>query len=101
LSGTDGRRSIDAGETLVASPLHLRSVRVSLPERAARELQLWVHAITPDGGSQPTPVTVEVDAAGEARPILVASGGVHEVLMPGEGLPATLTISLQPGTATS
>jgi amino acid permease len=100
LSGADGLLASEGAETLVSTPSHLRSVRVGLPVRAARELQLWVHAITPDGGSEPTPVTVEVDAVGETKPILIAAGGVHEVLMPEEGVPATLTISLQPGIAT-
>lgn len=101
LAGTDGLRAFDGAEAVISAPGHLRSVRVTLSDQSARELQLWVHAVTPGGGSQPTPVLVEVEAAGETAPVLVATGGVHAVLMPGEGVPATLTISLQPGIAIS
>ena len=99
LSGTDGQRVLDAPEAVVAVPGHLRRVRVALPEHAARELVLWVHAVTPDGASRPTPVSVEVDGPDGTPSILSARGGVHRLVISGEEAPATLTISLRSGAA--
>jgi hypothetical protein len=101
LTATDGTHAVYAADAVVASPGHLRSIRVALPNGAARELELWVHAVTPDGASQPTPVSVEVDAPGDGQPVLVAAGGIHHVVMPAGGPTTTLTISLRPGVAVS
>jgi len=101
LTATDGIHAVDVAEAVVASPGHLRSIRVALPNGAARELELWVHAITPDGASQPTPVSVEVDAPGDGQPALVATGGIHHVVMSMGGATTTLTILLRPGVAAS
>jgi hypothetical protein len=59
----------------------LRYATFHLPATAARELKVWAHKITPDGGSEGLPALLEVHCGNETRRFdLKLSGG--EVVLP-------------------
>jgi hypothetical protein len=94
-----GSRTSSGAEVLVAAPGHLRGIRVAMPDHAARELAVWVHAVTPDGGSQPTHVELQVGPAGGGLVLEATRGAVHRLVMSGEDRNLVLAISLLPGAA--
>ena len=94
LHETTGLRTVTAPETTVGAPNRLRSVSVSLPVHAARELELWVHAISSDGSSTATSSTVELVAAGDVRTIQIDGQKDGPVVVPLGHDRAVLTISL-------
>ena len=63
-NGTDEHKA-----TTVALPSLsvLRYLTLHLPQSAARQLKVWAHRITADGGSDGVPALVEVQSAGETR----------------------------------
>ncbi len=94
LHETTGLRTVTAPETTVGAPNRLRSVSVSLPVHAARELELWVHAISSDGSSTATSSTVELVAAADVRTIQIDGQKGGPVVVPLEHDRTVLTISL-------
>lgn len=94
LDETTGLRTVTAPETTVGAPNRLRSVSVSLPVHAARELELWVHAISSDGSSTATSSTVELVAADDVRTIQIDGQKGGPVVVPLEHDRTVLTISL-------
>ncbi len=59
----------------------LRYATFHLPATAARELKVWAHKVTPDGGSEGLPALLEVHCGNEIRRFdLTLSGG--EVVLP-------------------
>jgi amino acid permease len=101
LNETTGTRTVTASEAVINAPNRLRSITVSLPDHAAGELELWVHSVSADGSSMSMPSAVELLVAGEARTIPIDGLTNRPVVVPHEGNPTVLTISLAGGPAHS
>ena len=91
-------RTVVAHQAVVAAPARLASVRVALPAAASGELEVWVHAVAPDGATSPTPVTVVMEGADEPTRRQDTGAGVIRMVV-GTAAPTTLTISPTPGIA--
>jgi amino acid permease len=94
LGETTGVRTLTAAETVINAPNRLRTITVSLPGRAARQLELWVHAVSADGSSTQAPSDVEVVVAGESRTVRMDGRTDGPVIVSQGGDAAVLTISL-------
>jgi hypothetical protein len=94
LGETTGLRTLTAAETVINAPNRLRTITVSLPGRAARQLELWVHAVSADGSSTPAPSDVEVVVAGESRTVRMDGRTGGPVIVSQGGDAAVVTISL-------
>ncbi len=94
LGETTGQRAVRAAETVVHAPNRLRTITVGLPVRAARELELWIHAISPDGSSIHASSSVELVVADEAQSVRIDGRTDAAVFVAGQGGAAVVTISL-------
>jgi len=89
-----GLRTSDASEVRVNAPNRLREVHVSLPRHPARELELWIHAISADGSSTPSPSDLALVVEGDVRTYAIDERTADPVAVPLAGDPTVLTISL-------
>ena len=90
-----GERCVRASADRVPLPAALRSAAFRLPATPARQLKVWAHRIAPDGSSTDLPALLDVGGGpGEGRFDLGRQGG--QVVLPLDGAPVHLTISLPP-----
>jgi len=94
LGETTGDRQLTTAETVIHAPNRLRTVTVALPVQAARELEVWVHSISPDGSSTPASSVVELAGAGDVRTIRIDGRTQAPSVLADDGRAAVLTISL-------
>lgn len=94
LDETTGSRTVTGAEVTVHAPSRLRRVSVTLTDDAHRELELWVHSVSPDGSSTPTPSAVDLTVDGETRTLQIDSRRHAPVVVPIGGEPAVVTISI-------
>jgi len=69
---------------------------VTLPANAARELELWIHAISSDGSSTATPSDVELVVADEVRKMRI-DGHRHDPVIIPIGARASIVNIATPG----
>jgi hypothetical protein len=87
------QRQISASSGDVPAFTTLRSVVFRLPSLQPRELKVWAHQITPEGTSQPMPVSLEAQCGQETKSYdLRETGG--QIIFPLSGQPCQLTIQL-------
>ena len=79
---------------MINAPNRLRTITVALPARAARELELWIHAIAPDGSSTPASSVVELAVADDVRTVRIDGRADAALIVSEAGDAAVLTISL-------
>jgi len=93
LGETTGDRSLTAAEAIINAPNRLRTITIALPARAARELELWIHAISPDGTSTPAASALELASDGQVQALSVDGRTDAPLVVPGTGEAVLLTIS--------
>ena len=93
LGETTGDRTVTAAETVINSPNRLRTITIALPARAARELELWIHAISPDGSSTPASSAVELAADGQVQALRIDGRTDAPLIVAGSGGAILVTIS--------
>lgn len=98
---TTGHLEVDGSEARINAPNRVRDVRVSLPHLAARELELWVHAITGDGASVPVTTAVHLSVAGDVSEFQLDGRTAEPVILPIRDEPAELTLSMTSVPSTS
>ena len=77
----EGEQRLQTASDTVPMLSALRHATFHLPATSARELKVWAHRVTPDGGSEGLPVLLEVHCGNErSRFDLKLSGG--EVVLP-------------------
>jgi amino acid permease len=94
-----GDRELGGPVGVIPSPGRLRALRLDLPPSAARELTLWLHAVTPDGSSTSPATAIDV-TIGAAPPVRFV-GPVDRLELPGSDDPTTLTLSMAPGSGST
>ena len=94
LHETTGPRTLTGSEVTVHAPNRLQRISVTVPDGAHRDLELWVHAISPDGSSKPTPTAVELAVDGDTRTFRIDGRRHAPVTVPISPEQAIVTISL-------
>jgi amino acid permease len=94
LDAANGKRELEAGSGALGPLGDVRSVRFDLPRRAARELKVWAHRLTPGGESEAVPALLTLVSNGATRSLDLALAGGQVVLPLGGGASeVTLTLS--------
>jgi hypothetical protein len=86
------RQQISASSGDIPALSTLRSVVFQLPALQPRELKVWTHQITPEGISQPMPVSLEAQCGQETKSYDLKESG--QIILPLSGQPCQLTIQL-------
>ena len=101
LEESTGRRRVEGSEIVINAPNRLRSMTIDLPADIAADVSLWIHSISPDGGSLRTPVEARVHDGSAGTSFRVADAATSAFSIEPGAEPARLSISLTPGAASS
>jgi hypothetical protein len=91
-SGEDAHKAATAALPALSM---LRHVTLRLPPSQARELKVWAHRITTEGGSEGVPALVEVQSAGETRRFDLRLGN-GQAILPVTGSDCRVQITFEP-----
>jgi hypothetical protein len=90
----DGVQRQEAADGRIPAFPRLRVASLELPTHGARELKVWAHRVTAEGGSEPLPLAVAVMDGADARRVdLFARGG--QMVVPLTGSVCRLELTLE------